>query len=363
MSRTLSMQLAVVVASLLVSFTSVGAVEITAPWAPTLRWDYDRTSSGFHADEHDNCVDFNWVDGNDERSPILVTQNGRVETAGWSSSYGWHVWIVGNNGSKNIFAHLYSEPVIKKGELVEVGQVVGFCGCTPGGQYCTGPHLHYGHYIKDANQVFQSQLITSIDGQTVIQGSNATSKNIAPLEREFNAIGASNYGTLINRDNTYQGVRWFFPYNPATLYRSQNFAANCYIQEWHNGVWNESAIVYDALGGARKAYTVRTGFLTDPQGWRNRGGPNSDLGMPITNEYAYEGGARQDFQGGYLKYVSGQGVSVHYLPNMPGWAWGNWDNTFSYLFALAYERNGSRTRTFLLPVHNPTLTLFPYVLS
>jgi len=46
------------------------AITIPAPWSPTMTWDYDRTSSSYHSGVHDDCVDFNWTGGDDEKSPI-----------------------------------------------------------------------------------------------------------------------------------------------------------------------------------------------------------------------------------------------------------------------------------------------------
>ncbi|MBI4092931.1 MAG: hypothetical protein HY420_03320 [Candidatus Kerfeldbacteria bacterium] len=73
--------------------------------------------------------------------------------------------------------------------------------------------------------------------------------------------------------------------------------------------YSTCAIVYDALGGARKAYTVRTGFWEETidvpgtgNGWSENGTLIPTLGMPITNEYATSYGARQDFQRGYLEH-------------------------------------------------------------
>ncbi len=64
--------------------------------------------------------------------------------------------------------------------------------------------------------------------------------------------------------------------------------------------------------------------------------------MPITNEYSQGGNtARQDFQKGYL-YYDGSTVTSHPSNYMPGRTSTGWNHQYSYLFALAYERNGAR---------------------
>lgn len=107
-----------------------------------------------------------------------------------------------------------------------------------------------------------------------------------------------------------------------------------------------SGIVFDSVGGGRKAYWVRTGFWNE---WTAMGGPQSWLGAPINEEYwngtdnEGRGQARQDFTHGYL-WWSGAYVTVNHYPYAtPGWFDDQgWDNSRSYAFAEAYERNGAR---------------------
>jgi len=106
--------------------------------------------------------------------------------------------------------------------------------------------------------------------------------------------------------------------------------------------------VYDALGGARQAYVLHSGFWVT---WTNRGGPLSSLGMPITNEYTQGPSetpyseARQDFQLGYLYYKQGANpeITVHTYPVCaPGWTEQGWDPSVSYRIAQKYERYEAR---------------------
>jgi hypothetical protein len=66
--------------------------------------------------------------------------------------------------------------------------------------------------------------------------------------------------------------------------------------------------------------------------------------MPITNAYPINGGIRQDFQKGHLTYVTATGNTTlgYYAPVGPGWTSSGWNNQYSYLFAMAFERNGGR---------------------
>lgn len=71
--------------------------------------------------------------------PVRATANGKVASAGWSGGYGRMVEIDHGNGLSTRYGHL-SEILVKVGESVKIGQVVGAVGSTG---RSTGPHLHY----------------------------------------------------------------------------------------------------------------------------------------------------------------------------------------------------------------------------
>jgi len=70
---------------------------------------------------------------------IYASDNGKVITADYNSSFGNHVIIDHRNGYKTVYAHL-SKIKVKKGDLVEKGDLLGIMGTT--GQ-STGIHLHF----------------------------------------------------------------------------------------------------------------------------------------------------------------------------------------------------------------------------
>jgi uncharacterized protein with LGFP repeats len=42
------------------------------------------------------------------------------------------------------------------------------------------------------------------------------------------------------------------------------------------------------------------------------GGPGSALKFPVSDEFGYGGGTRQNFEGGYMTWTAAQGVRVFY---------------------------------------------------
>ncbi|QQE79463.1 M23 family metallopeptidase [Alicyclobacillus sp. SO9] len=73
-------------------------------------------------------------------TPIVATNDGVVEDAGWNSG-GYGIWIKLNNGHgiETVYGHL-SKVKVHPGETVAKGQVIGYSGATG---FVTGPHLHY----------------------------------------------------------------------------------------------------------------------------------------------------------------------------------------------------------------------------
>lgn len=91
-------------------------------------------------------------------SPIYATGDGTIEEAHYSDSYGQVVYIDHGFGFETRYAHM-TEFIVKKGERVKRGQIIGYVGNT-GLSYST--HLHYevlfkGHQINPIN-FFQRDL-------------------------------------------------------------------------------------------------------------------------------------------------------------------------------------------------------------
>jgi surface antigen len=163
------------------------------------------------------------------------------------------------------------------------------------------------------------------------------------IDAERSNQGQSNYGTM--QVSTY----WYYAFDPNNPYNSDGTSKSCYVELWSGGPFSNCGVVFDALGCATRAHTIRTGFWQDGnnQGWEDQGGPTSPLGMPVTNEYAQGSNeARQDFQLGYLHYQQGRQpyeVTVNEYPTCaPGWTADGWNPRVSYRLAQVYEDGGSR---------------------
>jgi murein DD-endopeptidase MepM/ murein hydrolase activator NlpD len=72
-------------------------------------------------------------------TPVHVTADGVVISAGWSGAYGKLVVVDHGNGIQTYYAHL-SEFRVIPGEEVQRGQVIALSGGTG---RVTGPHMHY----------------------------------------------------------------------------------------------------------------------------------------------------------------------------------------------------------------------------
>ena len=86
--------------------------------------------------------------------PIYATRSGTVDTATYGSSAGYYVQINHGDGYKSIYMPM-THYIVKPGQHVSQGQVIGYCGSTGGS---TGPHLHFGisyqgNYVNPANYI------------------------------------------------------------------------------------------------------------------------------------------------------------------------------------------------------------------
>ena len=87
--------------------------------------------------------------------PIYSTRAGTVDTAAYQAGgAGNYVQINHGDGYKSIYMHM-THYIVKRGQHVSQGQVIGYCGSTGGS---TGPHLHFGisyngTYVNPANYI------------------------------------------------------------------------------------------------------------------------------------------------------------------------------------------------------------------
>ncbi len=77
--------------------------------------------------------------------PVYATATGVVQKAGYKKDYGNYVLISHLGGIKTLYGHLWVR-MIKKGDRVSQGQLIGFVGDTG---LVTGPHLHYEIWLRN----------------------------------------------------------------------------------------------------------------------------------------------------------------------------------------------------------------------
>ncbi|HEY4528492.1 MAG TPA: peptidoglycan DD-metalloendopeptidase family protein [Candidatus Paceibacterota bacterium] len=109
-------------------------------------------ASGSH-----NGVDFRAS----QSTPVKAMLSGRVlgsdntDDERGCGSYGRWVLVEHGNGLTSVYAHL-SGSLVKNGETIATGQVIGYSGGTPGysgSGYSTGPHLHVGLFASQGVEV------------------------------------------------------------------------------------------------------------------------------------------------------------------------------------------------------------------
>jgi murein DD-endopeptidase MepM/ murein hydrolase activator NlpD len=138
---------------------------------------FGKTSSSgrLYASGTHNGADF----GTPVGTPVMAVRQGVVAGTGNTDlqpgcySYGRWILITHDNGLSTIYGHL-SGSLVKAGQTVTTGQVIGYSGGMPGGDgagYSTGPHLHLGLYATEAVKIMQ---------YTTSNGCKQTSIPIAP---------------------------------------------------------------------------------------------------------------------------------------------------------------------------------------
>ncbi len=77
---------------------------------------------------------------------IYAARSGEVYESGWCSGFGYCVKIDHGGGVVTIYGHMIKKPPVKVGQVVDVGDLIGYMGSTfdrSGGGYSTGVHLHF----------------------------------------------------------------------------------------------------------------------------------------------------------------------------------------------------------------------------
>ena len=81
-------------------------------------------------------------------TPLYAADSGVVQTAGWGRGYGNQVVINHGGGKSTRYGH-QSKILVKVGQQVKKGQVIGLMGSTG---WSTGPHLHFEVIINGAKK-------------------------------------------------------------------------------------------------------------------------------------------------------------------------------------------------------------------
>lgn len=92
-----------------------------------------------------------------------------VETNRYATSYGYYVIVSHGNGKSTLYAHMKSKAIVKEGQTVTKGQVIGYVGSTG---RSTGPHLHFEYRINGV----RADAVTLYPGLTFRTYSGATIK-------------------------------------------------------------------------------------------------------------------------------------------------------------------------------------------
>ena len=100
-------------------------------------------SCGFYGYTNHNGMDFSNARINGQK--VVAAKSGKIMSVKLLDySYGHHVWINHGNNVATLYAHM-SRIVVKEGQFVKQGQVIGYVGSTGNS---TGPHLHFGLLVK-----------------------------------------------------------------------------------------------------------------------------------------------------------------------------------------------------------------------
>jgi murein DD-endopeptidase MepM/ murein hydrolase activator NlpD len=89
---------------------------------------------------------------NNAGTKIYAASAGQVFQAGWCSGFGYCVKLDHGDGITTIYGHLLRRPLVRVGDSVGAGELIGLMGSTydiRGGGYSTGVHLHFTIKVND----------------------------------------------------------------------------------------------------------------------------------------------------------------------------------------------------------------------
>lgn len=96
-----------------------------------------------------------WHNGVDiaaaEGTPIYAAADGIVisaDTLAFQDGFGNRVLLKHSDGRATLYAHMVSAPIVRKGDRVNRGQLLGYVGGTGKTQHSYGAHLHFSMFDK-----------------------------------------------------------------------------------------------------------------------------------------------------------------------------------------------------------------------
>lgn len=114
----------------------LASLKISGPYAHPLGGAMDWTTYHGSRGHEAGAIDFPIASG----TPIYAVTDGTVVESGELGAGGNMVTIQHIDGTVTGYAHMVELPLVKKGEKVKTGQIIGFVGSTG---RSTGPHLHF----------------------------------------------------------------------------------------------------------------------------------------------------------------------------------------------------------------------------
>ena len=190
----------------------------------------------------------------------------------WLTEFGWRTDAVSETVQSNNLNASYN--VIKGKAYVAGGIWFQLDDNPPGAMY-------YGIFRSDLTK---KASWTKFNTQATYQGKRSTGATVTAILNYFNANGGvATNGSPYDNGGTPWAHYWDYGY----------------VQDFDGGNIGRCAI-FDT------GHRVQMGFWTTYL----QGGNHTYLRFPITEEYGWGGGTRQDFQGGYMTWDSVNGVRV-----------------------------------------------------
>ncbi|MET7879952.1 M23 family metallopeptidase [Micromonospora sp. DT68] len=150
-------------------------------------------------DDYD--IDMFATSGSTAGRPILASAAGTVAYAGYDSGAGNYVKLDHGGGWESLYLHMVSTPVVRTGQQVDQGQLLGKVGTTGNS---SGEHLHH-EQRRDGNKV-ESHFNGAPSGITTDGSPSGEPKSPEVRAVSANCGNVSVYGALADGRLTYSAI-------------------------------------------------------------------------------------------------------------------------------------------------------------